>query len=58
MPRCRGRILNEVGLVGARRVDGRDLGGLLAPAAESEVCAAKQSTEDAHGELSGKSSSV
>lgn len=58
MPGCRGRILNEVGLVGARSVDRRNLGSLLVPAAESEVGAAKQSTEDAHGELSGKSSSV
>lgn len=49
--RRRGGVLDEVGLVGARCVDGRGLGGGLLAAGKGQVHTAEQSTEGTHGEL-------
>ena len=46
------RALDEVGLIGGRRVDRRGRRGLLAAAPCSEERATEQSSQSTHGELS------
>lgn len=46
-------LLDEVGLVGARCIDGRSGGGGLAATTQAHVGTAKQGTENAHGQVVG-----